>query len=102
MRVAAALLAGLLLLPGALRAETWDVVCPTEARGTIALIGNDGNWVATPQSSGVVGRAVEDIGGQPALVCLFRIFGTDYRVWRRPPPEVPNCRAESWGFLCSN
>ena len=102
MRIAAALLAGLLLLPTAARAETWDVLCPTEARGEIRLTGDDGSWVATPQSSSVVGRAVEQIGGQPALVCLYRIFGTDYRVWRRPPSEVPNCRAESWGFLCSN
>ena len=102
MRIAAALLGALLLLPAAARAETWDVVCPTEARGTIALTGNDGNWVATPQSSSVVGRAVDQIGGQPALICLYRIFGTDYSVWRRPPPEVPNCRVESWGFLCTN
>jgi hypothetical protein len=102
MRIAAALLGAVLLLPTAALAEQWDVRCPTDARGTVALTGSDGNWVATPQSSGPSGYSVEAIGGQPALVCHYQLFGADYRVWRRPPPEVPNCRAESWGFICSN
>ncbi len=102
MRIAAALLGALLLLPAAARAESWDVVCPTESHGYVELRPNDGNWVATPQSSGVVGRAVENIGGLPALVCIYRLYDADYRAWRRPPPEVPNCHVEPWGFICTN
>ncbi len=98
----AAIAFALLFLPTAARAESWDVVCPTEARGSVELQRNDGTWVATPQSSAVTGRAIESIGGQPALVCLYSLFGSDYRVWRRPPPEVPNCTVQDWGFLCSS
>lgn len=102
MRLAAALLGIALLLPTVAQAERVEVRCPTDARGTVALTGDDGTWVATPQSSGPNGYTVESIGGLPALVCHYQLFGADYRVWRRPPPEMPNCHAKTWGFVCSN
>ena len=84
----------LLLLPTAARAEAWDVVCPTEARGSVELQRNDGAWVATPQSSAVTGRAVESIGGQPALVCIYRSSAatTESGAARRRRCRTARCR----------
>ena len=48
----------------------------------------NGTWVATPQSSGPNGYSVEAIGGQPALVCHYQLFGADYRAAALQPGAV--------------
>lgn len=92
------------LWAGSASAEEWDVACPNEARGTVTHNGG-AEWTATPQSSTVRSVSVERIGGAPALVCRYRLFGQDYVIWRRPPIEVPYCRVMPGSnrlFLCNN
>jgi hypothetical protein len=76
--------------------------CPAEARGTVSHTG-DAAWVATTQSSRVVLATIEQIGGQPALVCTYRMFGGDYWIYRRPPADYPYCRRSSsaLSFFCT-
>ncbi len=65
-------------------------LCPTEARGVVSHTG-DAAWTATNQSSRVTEARVEMIGGQPALVCIYRMFGGDYWIHRRPEAPFMRC-----------
>lgn len=73
--------------------------CPSEARGTVTHDG-DASWVATTQSSRLVGTRVAPIGGIVALVCVYQMFGGEYWIYKRPSPEYVTCRAEARGFYC--
>lgn len=73
--------------------------CPSEARGTVTHNG-DASWVATTQSSRLVGTRVAPIGGIVALVCVYQMFGGEYWIYKRPSPEYVTCRAELNGFYC--
>lgn len=73
--------------------------CPSEARGTVTHDG-DASWVATTQSSRLVGTRVAPIGGIVALVCVYQMFGGEYWIYKRPSPEYVACRAEARGFYC--
>lgn len=66
--------------------------CPDDARATIAHTG-DASWVATNQSSRPVSSHVGPIGGVVALICVYTMFGTDYWIYKRPSPDLQNCRA---------
>jgi hypothetical protein len=93
--------AALLFAAPAVAGPSVTLPCPAEARGTVSHTG-DAAWVATTQSSRVVLSSVEQIGGQPALVCTYRMFGGDYWIYRRPPAEYPHCTRSSGpiGFFC--
>ena len=91
--------------------EQWDVPCPPTARGTVTYEGGGAagmemEWTATPQSSGVQSASIEDMGGTPALVCHYQMFGHDYWIWMRPPTQVPFCVVGEPGgrvmFVCNN
>lgn len=75
--------------------------CPAEARGVVSHNG-DSSWVATNQSSGIMGVRLEMIGSGPALVCVYRMFGSEYWIYRRPQPDYPRCRPADGarGFYC--
>lgn len=78
--------------------------CPPEARGVVSHTG-DAAWTATNQSSRVTGTRVEMIGGQPSLVCVYRMFGGDYWIHRRPEAPFMQCSGGDMGsgrlgFLC--
>jgi len=78
--------------------------CPPEARGVVSHTG-DVAWTATNQSSRVAGARVEMIGGQPSLVCVYRMFGGDYWIHRRPEAPFTRCNGGDMGsgrlgFLC--
>lgn len=73
--------------------------CPSEARGAVTHDG-DPSWVATTQSSRLVGTRVAPIGGIVALVCIYQMFGGEYWIYKRPSPEFVSCRAELRGFYC--
>lgn len=79
---------------GAAQAAHDTFACPAEARGQVSYSGSDTGWVATTQSSPLVGLSIESIGGQPSLVCHYRMFGGDYWLYRRPNPEMPVCRVD--------
>ncbi len=102
-----AVLAGLAfvaLSTGGALAETRDIACPREARGVVSHNG-DADWTATNQSSPILSISMERIGGQPALVCHYRMFGGDYWIWRRPPIAVQICAplpGSNWIFSCNN
>lgn len=91
--------------------ETWDVPCPSSARGVVTPSpagagGQPMEWTATPQSSSVQSASIEDIGGAPALVCHYSMFDHDYWIWMRPPAQVPFCEVLAGAtrpmFLCNN
>jgi hypothetical protein len=86
----------------ALAAPNVVLPCPSEARGTVTHNG-DAGWIATNQSSRVSFSRVEQIGGETALVCVYRMFGGDYWIYRRPPADYPRCRHNegSPGFYCT-
>ena len=73
--------------------------CPSEARGAVTHDG-DASWVATSQSSRLIGTRVAPIGGVVALVCIYQMFGGEYWIYKRPSPEYVTCRAEARGFYC--
>lgn len=78
--------------------------CPAEARGTVGHSG-DASWVATNQSSRVQAARVERVGSEVALACVYRIYGGDYWIYKRPSAAFPNCTArssalEGYGFYC--
>lgn len=78
--------------------------CPPEARGMVGHAG-DASWVATNQSSRVQAARVERVGADVALACVYRMFGGDYWIYKRPSPAFPNCTArssaaEGYGFYC--
>ena len=73
--------------------------CPSEARGAVTHDG-DASWVATTQSSRLVGTRVAPIGGIVALVCVYQMFGGEYWIYKRPSPAYVACRAELNGFYC--
>lgn len=70
--------------------------CPAEARGTVGHDG-DASWVATNQSSRVQDARVAPIGGIVALVCVYRMFGGDYWIYKRPNPDFVSCRPVAEG-----
>lgn len=77
--------------------------CPAEARGTVSHDG-DGGWVATSQSSRLVDMRIAPIGGITAMVCVYRMFGSDYWIYKHPSPAMPVCQPSSDGsrraFFC--
>lgn len=78
--------------------------CPPEARGVVTHTG-EASWVATNQSSRVTAARVETVGGQPSLACVYRMFGGDYWIYRRPEAPFMQCTAGDMGsgrlgFLC--
>jgi len=77
--------------------------CPAEARGTVSHNG-DSSWVATSQSSRLTDLRVAPVGGVVALVCIYRMFGSDYWIYKHPSAEMPNCEVRSnggnRGFYC--
>ena len=74
------------------------VTCPVDVRAEVTSP-LPADWVATAQSSGPVSNSVEQIGGQAALVCNYRMFGTNYIVWRRPPSGWERCLAARNGTM---
>ena len=97
---------GLLLAAGTAvqAAPHINLDCPADARGVVSYSGADTGWVATTQSSAVLGLSIESIGSQPALVCKYRMFGGEYWIYRRPDPAYPNCRLATDrrnSFYCS-
>lgn len=99
LRVIAAMAALLVFGAGAARAASQDITCPPDVRAEVTSP-LPAEWVATAQSSRPSRWAVEAIGGQPSLVCMYIMFGTEYRVWRRPPAQFPSCDVTSYGFNC--
>jgi hypothetical protein len=78
--------------------------CPTEARGTVSHNG-DASWVATSQSSRLIDMRIAPIGGITAMVCTYRMFGTEYWIYKHPSPEMPVCQPSADGerrpaFFC--
>jgi len=78
--------------------------CPDEARSIVGYAG-DPSWIATNQSSRVRAARVERVGSEVALACIYRMFGSDYWIYKRPSPAYPNCTArssavEGYGFYC--
>ncbi|RST78410.1 hypothetical protein EJC49_25475 [Aquibium carbonis] len=71
--------------------------CPPEARGIVSHTG-DASWTATNQSSRVTAARVEMIGGQPSLVCVYRMFGGDYWIHRRPEAPFMQCSGGDMGL----
>lgn len=76
---------------GGARAASETFTCPAEARGQVSYAGSDTGWVATTQSSPLVGLSIETIAGQTSLVCHYRMFGGDYWIYRRPSATFPAC-----------
>ena len=77
--------------------------CPLEARGVVTHNG-DAGWITTNQSSHRQDARVESIGGQPALVCTYLMFGGEYWIYQRPPVGFPRCRrldSGTPGFYCT-
>lgn len=100
--LAFAIVAGLFSAP-AIAAPNVVLACPTDARGVVTHNG-DAEWVATTQSSRPVLASIEQIGGQPALVCTYHMFGGDYWIYRRAPVDYPRCRrsdTSSVSFYCT-
>ena len=62
---------------GGARAASETFTCPADARGQVSYTGSDSGWVATTQSSPLVGLSIETIAGQTSLVCHYRMFGGD-------------------------
>lgn len=79
--------------------------CPAEARGTVTHNG-DASWVATTQSSRLMDMRIAPIGGITAMVCIYRMFGTDYWIYKHPSAEMPVCEPRTnsssgaRGFYC--
>lgn len=99
------LLAALIVLPAPAQAAEHEYHrCPAEARGTVSHNGAT-DWLATNQSSRPTNALVSDIGGQPALVCVYRMFGSDYWIYKRPSAQFARCSVRSdtearFAFYC--
>ena len=65
--------------------------CPAEARGTVSHSG-DASWVATSQSSRLIDMRIAPIGGITAMVCTYRMFGTEYWIYKHPSAAMPVCQ----------
>lgn len=82
--------------------ETADLLCPEQASGTVEFPptrmsweAEDPEWTATQQSSRVQSASIEQWGAGPVLVCHYRMFGSDYWIWRRPPERLPYCTVQA-------
>jgi hypothetical protein len=76
-------------------AESID--CPlSQARRTVT---NDlpSGWWTTPLVNNLSDTRVQDIGGEPALMC---IYGPSGSIQRNAPPNT-TCRARTGGFECT-
>jgi len=100
-----ALVASLFAAPGlpALAADSEFHTCPDNAEARVSHTGSS-EWIATTQSSRPRELRIEIIGRNPALVCVYRMFGTDYWIYRYPSAHHPNCTVSSEGgtrgFYC--
>ena len=81
------------ILPTA-AADARFIRCPSEASSMVTHNG-ESEWFATNQSSRVVSARVEQVGGQPALACIYRMFGGDYWIYRRPDPGYTRCTIQN-------
>jgi hypothetical protein len=78
--------------------------CPDEARSLVGY-GGDPSWIATNQSSRIQSARIDRVGPNLALVCVYRMFGGDYWIYKRPSRDFPNCTVrssavEGYGFYC--
>jgi hypothetical protein len=64
--------------------------CPSEATGTVAHNGGS-DWIATNQSSRPRDLRISQIGSRQALVCVYRMFGTEYWIYKYPSDAYPRC-----------
>ena len=74
-----------------------DVDCPlAQARRTIT---NDlpSGWWTTPIVNSLTGTRIQNIGGEPALICEYGPAGTI----QRNAPAGQSCRARTGGFTCT-
>lgn len=74
-----------------------SINCPlSQARRTITSDLPSG-WWTTPIVNSLTETRVQDIGGEPALVCVYGPAGSV----QRAAPENQNCTARTGGFDCS-
>jgi hypothetical protein len=74
-----------------------SIECPlSQARRTVTNDLPDG-WWTTPIVSNLSGTRVQDIGGEPALICEYGPSGSV----QREAPENHTCTARTGGFECA-
>jgi hypothetical protein len=78
------------------------VACPLkEARTEITSSVPSGWWV-TPQIGTLQDVRVQNVGGQPTLVCAYWAYGTQASVMRLFPEGMSSCAPKGAGFSCSS
>jgi hypothetical protein len=92
---------GLCSLPFASGAQQAFVACPVQRLETEVTTRLPSEWWATPQEGGLLGTEIQDIAGQPALVCRYHGHAAGVSVMRRMPPGYASCAAVTGGFDCS-
>ena len=105
-KVAVLLLAIFLITANGLAYAQEDqiILCPINevTAGIMTPLPED--WWNTPQIGRLSGVQIRQLGGEPLLTCLYKAYGKEIAVMRRPPETGMKCQTRSSGlsFVCKS
>jgi hypothetical protein len=92
---------GILIDPPIPPMSSVNVFCPIEQARTEMVSRLPEGWWQTPQLGNLVSLGVQNIGGEPTLVCRYSAYGAQVSVMRRFPEGKTDCRVSgSNRFTC--
>jgi hypothetical protein len=92
---------GILIDPPLPSVSSVDVFCPLESARTEMVTPLSGGWWQTPQVGRLTSLGIQNIGGQPTMVCRYGAYGTQVSVMRLFPEGRSDCRVSgSNRFTC--
>jgi len=78
-----------------------DVFCPIDMARTEMVSPLPEGWWQTPQVGRLASLGIQNIGGEPTMVCRYNAYGTQVSVMRRFPEGRSNCEVTgSNRFTC--
>ena len=78
-----------------------NVFCPIDQARTEMVSRLPEGWWQTPQLGNLVSLGVQNIGGEPTMVCRYSAYGTQVSVMRRFPEGRSDCRVTGTNrFTC--
>jgi hypothetical protein len=84
---------------GAATAQETVIECPTQSILTDVTTKLPDGWSSTQQGGKLFETRVQSVGGQPRLVCAYKMSSTTVAVMRAAPSGM-GCRASNRRFVC--
>jgi hypothetical protein len=89
---------GLLTLAGTAQAQRFD--CPLSQARTEITSPLPSGWWQTPQVGSLQDTNIQNIGGDPTMMCGYWAYGKNVWVMHKVPAGT-NCVADATGFTCN-